>query len=170
MSVCVYSVFVLFCVQVAALRRADPPSKESYGLCIGLRNWKGGQGPTRGPQSHRQTDLNCCCCDDRISTPLTTTSYFLRMFTVGDYDVPLILHFMSQLNTFVHTTDTFVDCYAYIALMLILFLGCYTVWLWRCWESFGHMLPPSSGSKYIVRQFRYRFSAGSFLLYRSTNQ
>jgi hypothetical protein len=33
MSVCVYSVFVLSCVQVAALRRADPPSKESYCLC-----------------------------------------------------------------------------------------------------------------------------------------
>jgi hypothetical protein len=29
MSVCVYSVFVLSYVQVAALRRADPPSKES---------------------------------------------------------------------------------------------------------------------------------------------
>jgi hypothetical protein len=28
MSVCVYSVFVLPCVQIAALRRADPPSKE----------------------------------------------------------------------------------------------------------------------------------------------
>jgi hypothetical protein len=37
-SVCVYSVFVLFCVYVAALRQADPPSKESYSLCIGLRN------------------------------------------------------------------------------------------------------------------------------------
>jgi hypothetical protein len=33
MFVCVYSVFVLSCVQVAALRRADPPSKESYRLC-----------------------------------------------------------------------------------------------------------------------------------------
>jgi hypothetical protein len=33
MSVCVYSVFVLSCVQVAALRWADPPSKESYRLC-----------------------------------------------------------------------------------------------------------------------------------------
>jgi hypothetical protein len=33
MSVCVYSVFVLSCVQVAALRRADPSSKESYRLC-----------------------------------------------------------------------------------------------------------------------------------------
>jgi hypothetical protein len=31
--VCVYSMFVLSCVQVAALRRADPPSKESYCLC-----------------------------------------------------------------------------------------------------------------------------------------
>jgi hypothetical protein len=33
MSVCVYSVFMLSCVQVAALRRAYPPSKESYRLC-----------------------------------------------------------------------------------------------------------------------------------------
>jgi hypothetical protein len=33
MSVCVYSVFVLSCEQVEALRRADPPSKESYRLC-----------------------------------------------------------------------------------------------------------------------------------------
>jgi hypothetical protein len=33
MSVCVYSVFVLFCMYVAALRWADPPSKESYRLC-----------------------------------------------------------------------------------------------------------------------------------------
>jgi hypothetical protein len=33
MSVCVYSVFVLFFVLVAALRLTDPPSKESYRLC-----------------------------------------------------------------------------------------------------------------------------------------
>jgi hypothetical protein len=31
--VCVYSVFLLFCVEVAVLPRADPPSKESYRLC-----------------------------------------------------------------------------------------------------------------------------------------
>jgi hypothetical protein len=40
--ICIYSVFVWSCMQVAALRRADPLSKESYQLCpsIGLRNWK----------------------------------------------------------------------------------------------------------------------------------
>jgi hypothetical protein len=32
MDVRVYSVFMLFCVYVAALLRADPPSKESYRL------------------------------------------------------------------------------------------------------------------------------------------
>jgi hypothetical protein len=37
-------VFV-FSVYVAALRQADPPSKESYRLCIELRNWKRSQGP-----------------------------------------------------------------------------------------------------------------------------
>jgi hypothetical protein len=33
MSVCVYSVFVLSCVQVATLRRADHSFKEFYRLC-----------------------------------------------------------------------------------------------------------------------------------------
>jgi hypothetical protein len=47
-SVCVYSVFMLFCVLVAALLRADPPSSDLYRLCIGLLNWKSGQGPTTG--------------------------------------------------------------------------------------------------------------------------
>jgi hypothetical protein len=30
---CAFILFVLSCVYVAALRRADPPSKESYRLC-----------------------------------------------------------------------------------------------------------------------------------------
>jgi hypothetical protein len=43
MPVCIYSV-LKFCVQIAALRRADPPSKEYYRLCIRLRNWRRSQG------------------------------------------------------------------------------------------------------------------------------
>jgi hypothetical protein len=38
MFVCVYFVFVMFCVWVAAFRRAHPPVKESYRLCVGVRN------------------------------------------------------------------------------------------------------------------------------------
>jgi hypothetical protein len=38
----------LFCVLVAALRRADHPSKESYRLCIELRNWKSDRGQIKG--------------------------------------------------------------------------------------------------------------------------
>jgi hypothetical protein len=38
MSVCLYCVCAVLCVGSAALRRTDPPSKESYRLCIGLRN------------------------------------------------------------------------------------------------------------------------------------
>jgi hypothetical protein len=34
MSMCFYPVFVLFYVQVAAVRGADPPSKKSYRFCI----------------------------------------------------------------------------------------------------------------------------------------
>jgi hypothetical protein len=37
MSMFVCSVFMLLCVWVVSLRWADPPSKESYRLCIGLR-------------------------------------------------------------------------------------------------------------------------------------
>jgi hypothetical protein len=48
MSVCVYSVFVLSCMQVAVLRRADPPPKEFYQLCIAIINLKSGQGPIKG--------------------------------------------------------------------------------------------------------------------------
>jgi hypothetical protein len=69
MSVCVYSVFVLFYMMVAALQRADPPSKESYRLSIGLRDSKSGQGPTEGCRaidrfiSHMK--LHCLCVSVR---------------------------------------------------------------------------------------------------------
>jgi hypothetical protein len=46
--ICVYSVFMLSCVRVSALQRAHPPSKESYLLCLGLKNWKSGRYPTKG--------------------------------------------------------------------------------------------------------------------------
>jgi hypothetical protein len=49
MDVCVYlfCVCAVLCVQIAALRRADPLSKESYRLCKRSRNWKSGQGPKK---------------------------------------------------------------------------------------------------------------------------
>jgi hypothetical protein len=60
MEVCVqFSVFALSYMQVGALRRADPLSKEPYRLCIGLRNWKSGQGQTKrivDRQTDRQID------------------------------------------------------------------------------------------------------------------
>jgi hypothetical protein len=42
MGVCVhlFCVCAVLCVQVAALRQADPLSKESYRLCKRSRNWK----------------------------------------------------------------------------------------------------------------------------------
>jgi hypothetical protein len=56
MSVCVYSVFVLSCVQVAALRRADPPSKASYRLCKRIKDLKKTPRSNKRLQTHRQTD------------------------------------------------------------------------------------------------------------------
>jgi hypothetical protein len=45
--VCVYSMFMLSCMQAATFRRADHSSKDSYRLCIVSRNWKRGQCSTK---------------------------------------------------------------------------------------------------------------------------
>jgi hypothetical protein len=47
MSVCVYSVCIVLCVG-SGPETGWSPSKESYRLCIGSRNWKSGQCPTKG--------------------------------------------------------------------------------------------------------------------------
>jgi hypothetical protein len=44
----IYSVFVLSCVQVAALRRADPRPRRPSDSVKRSRNWKSGQGPSTG--------------------------------------------------------------------------------------------------------------------------
>jgi hypothetical protein len=53
---CAFILALLFCVQAEVLQRADPPSRESYWLCMGLRNWKSGQDPTKWVQSHRKIE------------------------------------------------------------------------------------------------------------------
>jgi hypothetical protein len=40
LSVCLFCLSCLSCMQAETLWRADPLSKESYRLCIGLGNWK----------------------------------------------------------------------------------------------------------------------------------
>jgi hypothetical protein len=62
MLACIYSVFVLSCVQVMALQQPDPPSKKSYRLCKSSRNWKSSQGITKG----------CRAIDHRISVFICT--------------------------------------------------------------------------------------------------
>jgi hypothetical protein len=46
--VCLFCICVVLCVQVAALRLADPPSKESYRLCKRSRNWKAAKVQQKG--------------------------------------------------------------------------------------------------------------------------
>jgi hypothetical protein len=57
MSMCVYSVCAVLSVQLAALRRADPPSKESYRLCKRSRNWKVAKVQQRAVEP--KTDIIC---------------------------------------------------------------------------------------------------------------
>jgi hypothetical protein len=59
MSVCSYSVFVLPCVQVAALRRADSRFKESYRLCKNQETEKSGQGRTKDCRAIDRQSLVC---------------------------------------------------------------------------------------------------------------
>jgi hypothetical protein len=51
---CAFILCLCCCLQVVALWRAHPPSKEHYRLCKISRNWKSGQGPTKGC---RATDI-----------------------------------------------------------------------------------------------------------------
>jgi hypothetical protein len=53
---CVYSVPVLFCVELVALRRADPQTKGSYRLCTRLRNLRCGRNTKscRGTERERE--------------------------------------------------------------------------------------------------------------------
>jgi hypothetical protein len=59
MSVCVYSVFVLSFLQVAALRQAHLPSKDSYRLCKKIKKLKKKKRPRSNKRlySHRQICL-----------------------------------------------------------------------------------------------------------------
>jgi hypothetical protein len=79
MSVLCVSVFV-FCVQIEALRRADPPSKESYQLRIGSRNWKKKRPrPNKGLQSHNNNNVINEKCFCSFVHPITASSLALKM-------------------------------------------------------------------------------------------
>jgi hypothetical protein len=61
MNVCV-SLFCV-CVQVVALRRADPPSEESYRLYKRLRNWKTVKIQQKAVQPYIDSILYLLCSD-----------------------------------------------------------------------------------------------------------
>jgi hypothetical protein len=73
---CVFT-FVLSCVQVAALQRADPPSNESYRLCKRSRKWKNCRGLTKGCRAiNRSIKLALQC--ERAPRSVTYVRSFLN--------------------------------------------------------------------------------------------
>jgi hypothetical protein len=84
MCMCVYSLSVLSCVQVAALRRAVPPSKESCRVW----NWKSGQGPIKGCfLLGLSFDLKMeatCSSETSVAFPRTTRHHILEDRTLHD--------------------------------------------------------------------------------------
>jgi hypothetical protein len=97
MSVCVYSVFMLFYMQVAALRRADPRSRIPTD-CKKSRNWKCGWGSTKRCRAidrywfrdddfqmkyeHNRKHLLQCdlCFNDLLKRIRTYTEEYVEMF------------------------------------------------------------------------------------------
>jgi hypothetical protein len=68
MFVSVYSASLLSCMQVAALRQADPSSKESYRSCKKIKKLKKRPRPNKGavePQVDRQIGKQVHRCTDR---------------------------------------------------------------------------------------------------------
>jgi hypothetical protein len=80
MFMCVYSVFVLSCLQVAALRRPDRPSKEAYRLCKKIKKLKSGQAPRKRYRAiGRQTDetiIRNGSCTEYSRLPLACTESY----------------------------------------------------------------------------------------------
>jgi hypothetical protein len=79
MPVCIYSVF-MFWAYVAALRRTDYSSKDSYRLCIRSRNWKSGQGPTKGC---RAIDIQICMLLHLMHPSIPLDIWFPNILTLS---------------------------------------------------------------------------------------
>jgi hypothetical protein len=99
MSVCVNSVFVMFCLLVAALRRADSPSRESYRLCKRSRNWKSGQRPTKG----------CRAIDRHHEIRMSRNLRGLLYFHIIMYLISICPSFLSTVMISVHYLAKFVS-------------------------------------------------------------
>jgi hypothetical protein len=94
MTVWVYCVFVLLCVYAAALQRADPPSKESYRLCID-------EGSEKRPRSARATAswVSVCRENETLSLgPLEGVSLLFRRYHLGIFMSEHGLHKLPNFN------------------------------------------------------------------------
>jgi hypothetical protein len=104
MSVYVYHVFALSCVQVAALRRANSLSNESYRHCVGLRNWKSHQSLQRTVEHNRSLKVTVQGLDFMAHSLyiLYDWRFTACQFVLATSPLRLTTSFFFQLNTCFH--------------------------------------------------------------------
>jgi hypothetical protein len=110
---------------VAVLRRADPPSKDSYRLCIGLRNWRRSQGPTKGCRAIERG--SCRRWEDNIEIDAWKIGCevgrrWIRIRKNINYVQPLgfTIRGLVSIDRFQPVTLTFLDILFYLIINLVL--------------------------------------------------
>jgi hypothetical protein len=113
------------CVKVLALQRADPPSEESYRLCIGLINWKREKDP-KGCRATERERSAVCKIAARFWTKLTVglLSYYCRQtlisYSFHDTEIlPKSYKYLSEQNLFFSKLFSKPMLYIYLYLFFI---------------------------------------------------
>jgi hypothetical protein len=103
----------------AALRRADPPSKQSCRLCLGLWNWKSGLGPTNGSRAIDEW-MNVCLHIRGKTVRQCTHEHNAR------HQTGLYIHYATQIKCSRNVGFSACDCGSWCFLTVTSFVGTFS--------------------------------------------